>query len=369
MIKALVTGHSTGLEADVDNDNGDEASALVVTTRPFKTYTSETRFFTNDTYGSDLNQNAALGGVPVNIHNGIDNVYWTASAISGTWTFNSAAQAHAGAQSIDATTTRNNQTAQITAGAPQALSGYVSISGWIYITGWSTNGVKAVNIFGWDTGASVIEGSAVNIGDYIDTTVFNTWHQFVIPFGDMGLTGLTIDAIRVTTVDVGAGPPPNYYLDDIRIEQTGAALEYVVEPNIGTWLHVDLMSVIMADAYTGIITVAGATENATMPGISYNTLLGVSALTVGLTYQFIQDGGVVDSYEVHQLSDLLQRPDTELTNVISDGTNAFLTIKQVLPCPIILKSESLDRLRILVNDDLSNLLLLRIATGCREEMR
>jgi hypothetical protein len=356
--------------AEIDAPAG-EKQALTVSTRELKTYNSKVVFFENETNGANMNVNAALGGVPVNIHDGIDNPYWTASAISGAWTFNSAAQNHtpAGANSIDATATNNNDTAQITAGAPQALSGYVSLSGWIYITGWSTSGTKGVEIFGWDTGAPAIEGVAVDIGDYINTAAFNTWQQFVIPLGDMGLTGLTIDAIRIVTIDVGAGPPPNYYLDDIQIEQTGTALEYFIRPDDGTWLHVETVQFTIADAYTGIVTVAGATENATMPGIPYDALLGVAALTVGITYQFIQDGNVSNIAVVNQLSDLLQLPDTELINSISDGTNTLVTIKQDLSYPITLKSEDNDRMRILINDNLSGLLLFRIATRCREEIR
>jgi len=367
-VASWITDKLTGNTAEVDVTRG-ERNSLVVSTRELKTYTAKIRFFMNDTYGSDMNQDASIGGVPVNIHNGIDNVYWTGSAISGTWTFNSAAQAHAGAQSIDATATQNNQTAQIAAGAGQSLAGYVSLSGWIYITGWSFIGTKAVNIFGWDTGTTAMVGTSVNIGDYVDTTTFNTWQQFVIPLGDMALTGLTIDAIRIVTINTGGGPAPNYYLDDVQIEQTGTPLDYFIRPSLGTWLHVDTVQISIADAYTGIVTVAGATENATMAGIPYDTLLGVPALTNGITYQLVQGGTVTETGIIRQLSDWLQRPNSELINTISDGTNTCFTIRHVFPHPVILKPEGLDRLRILINDDLSGLLLFRIAAGCREEAR
>ncbi|HUU35357.1 MAG TPA: hypothetical protein VMW48_14935, partial [Vicinamibacterales bacterium] len=44
---------------------------------------SVVRFFSNDTYGADMNVNVAFGASPVGVHNGIDSVLWTGSAISG----------------------------------------------------------------------------------------------------------------------------------------------------------------------------------------------------------------------------------------------------------------------------------------------
>lgn len=345
-----------------------ETAGLVVATRSLKTYDNRVEFFSNATYGIDMNKDASYGGTPVEVHNGTDNAYWTGSAITGTWTFDTTDQAHAGTKSVDGTATLNNSIAQFAKGSDQALGAYVAITGWIYITGWSAQGTKEVLIQGYDVGVGYV-GNSVNIGDYINTGIFGSWQQFAIPLADMGLAGATIDALRITVVELGPTIAPNFYIDDLQIEETGTSLEYTVKPNKGTWYHVERIKIVMADAYTGIVDVADATENATMPGIPYNTLLGESALTIGVIYQRWHDSVAVDSFTIKQLSDWLQFPGSQLVNVISDGTNTFLSVEAIFNEPAVLKSENLDQLSVIIQEDLTGLLMLRISTGGKIEVR
>jgi hypothetical protein len=363
-IKTFITDISNNLKARIDNNNGLEENALVVATRPLKTLTNKVLFFSNPIYGIDMNKDPGAVGTLINIHNGIDNVYWTASSIVGgaNWDFNSNAQAHTGTYSIDATKTKNGDVAQFAKGSNQNLTGYVSLIGWIYITGWPTTGTKEVQIVGWDVGVGLV-GNIVDIGDYVNSAIFNTWQKFIIPLSDMGLTGQTLDAIRIRTRDIGAGVPPNYYLDDIQIQETGLPIEYVVEPDVGTWLRIDQINIVMADALTTTLT------DASMWNLSYNKFLGVSELSVGLFYQQYHNGKVTLTSSFHNILDFLEMPNTNILNTGCDGTNTWFSLSQIFASPVLLKSETTDKLVFSIRDDMSGLLRFRMSVSCREEQR
>ncbi len=352
--------HKNSVEVDIPER---EKRGLVVATRSLKTFENDVRFFTNGAQGIDMNVDASFGGTPVKIHNGIDDALWTASAIAGNWTFNSTDQAHTGSNSVDATLTVNNSVAEFVKGGDQDLSGHVGISGWIYLTGWTQTGTKQVLLSGWDTGLIAIVGVSVDLADYINVGILNVWQKFSIPLSDLSLVGTTIDAIRIQTIDIGAGAPPNYYLDDIQIEETGGSVIYTVEPDLGTWLHITCIHLIMADLF------ASEVLNGTVPGIPYNSFLGVSALSNGIVYQRIADDETKFTIIFKQLSDFLQLPQTKMLDTGSDGTNTWLSLDGVVTEPIILKSETRDRLRIIISDNLSGLLLLRISVGAKAEQR
>lgn len=357
-VKSLIIDHSTGLKAAVVD--GEEKNALVVATRPLKIYDNVLKFFINESYGADLNQNVTLGGTPVKIHNGIDNVLWTASAISGIWTFDSTAQAHAGTRSIDGTATGKNSTAQFAKGSSQDLTGYTSISGWIYLTGWGA-GTQHLQFFGWNVSTGVIVGNLINIDDYINTGILNSWQKFTISLSDMGLAGATISAFRL--VVTATSITPNFYLDDLQIEETGTPIEFQLEPDTGTWLHVNSFQILMADAYSGTVA------DGTMPSIPYDSLLGVSALVTGISYKRVTSGEIVSSAVIKQFLDFMAFSNANVTGYGSDGTNTWITVNMQFTEPVILKSEEEDKMSLTINDDLSDLLLLRVGAGSKVETR
>jgi hypothetical protein len=363
-LKTFITDVSNGLKAKVTNADNTEENALVVATRPLKIVTNKILFFSNPTYGIDMNKTPGTGGTPINIHNGIDNVYWAASAITGVlkWDFNSNVQAHTGIYSIDGSSTLNGDESQYDKGSDQNLTGYTSLAGWIYITGWPTTGTKEVQIYGWDVGVGQV-GNVIDIGDYVDTTIFNTWLKFVIPLSNIGLTNQTIDAIRIKTVSLGAGSAPSYYLDDIKIQENELPIEYVVEPASDTWLYVDQINIVMADALNTVLT------DASMWNISYNKFLGISELPAGLFYQEYHDEKVTLTAVFHHLLDFLQMPNTNILNAGCDGTNAWFSLSEIFGSPILLKSETTDKLVFSIRDDMSGLLRFRMSVSCREEQR
>ncbi len=353
--------HKNSVEVDITEK---EKRALVVATRSLKTFENETRFFTNGLQGIDMNIDASFGGTPVKILDGEDPTsLWTASAIAGSWDFVSTAQSKSGSGSVDATSTINNSVAQFAKGSSQSLAGHVGISGWIYITEWPTTGTKQVLLFGWDTGTISIVGISVDLADYVNVGTLNVWQKFSIPLSDLSLVGTTIDAIRIQTISTGGGQAPNYFLDDVQIEETGGSIIYTIEPDLGTWLHIECIHLIMADLF------ASEVLNGTVPGIPYDAFLGVSALSNGIIYQRLSGKDIRFSFGFKQLSDILQLPGSEIKSQGSDGTNTWLALDSQPTEPLILKSENGDLLRIIISDNLSGLLLLRISAGGKSEQR
>jgi hypothetical protein len=368
MIKFGIAGLS-GNQAHVSPEGHwcADAPGLVVATRPLKDFSNQINFFVNSTYGSEMAQDASFGGNPDEIHDGIDNVYWTASAISGTWDFNSAAQNHTGggANSIDATATVNGDEALFTRAASIALSGYVSLTGWVYLTGWGV-GTKHVETRSRLAGSDV--GTTVNIDDYIDTDTIGSWQKFSIPKADMGVASESVDELVVKTVK-SSGLNPDYYLDDLQWEETGTPLTYEIVPDDGTWLHIDKLMITYADAYTGIVTVAGNTENAMSPNIPYNGWFGVSALSSGLVYQRWQNGEIVNAFPIKQHLDLMNFSEAQVSGYGSDGTNSWCSVLIKFTAGVVLKPEKLDKLDIQISEDLSGLLSLKVSAGGKVEVR
>lgn len=73
MIKTTITDIRNGNIAHLHND--DNLTGLIVNTRPLKTFENRVLFFVNETFGAAMNQNGVAGGDPLNVHNGLDNIY------------------------------------------------------------------------------------------------------------------------------------------------------------------------------------------------------------------------------------------------------------------------------------------------------
>jgi hypothetical protein len=357
-----------GLDAKISDGEGSKRKVGVENSTRYgnglKVYTytgqpteNDGAFYVNETYGADMNQDASVGGSPEKIHDGIDSALYTAAALTGTWTFNSTAQAHAGTNSIDATATTNNDEAQLVKGANVTLANFVSFSGWIYLTGFDTRGTKHIQLYGWDTGTGLQVGNTINIDNYIDTTTFGSWQQFTIPFADFAFGSPTLDAVRFKTIDVGPGPPPNYYLDDLQWEQTGGSIIYAIEPDNSDVWEVNNIHFNFADALASTLT------DGTMPNIPYNTLLGVSALSNGIVIRRTQDGEVTFNANIKHFMDLITLPSEKTILSGSDGTNTWLRVEIKFPTPFTLDGKHGDKLEIILSDDLSGLLFMRVTSN------
>ena len=110
-------------------------------------------------------------------------------------------------------------------------------------------------------------------------------------------------------------------------------------------------------------------QDGTLPEISYDALLGVSALTFGLLYQRIQGGEEIFSFPTRQVSDWMQMPGCTMDIAIGDASNTLITLEIPFEVPEIIKAEDDDELRIWVQDNLSGLLILRMVAAGFEEVR
>jgi len=369
MIKNAIA-NSDGNVAQVDTTIG-EIPALVVATRPLKTFEPRTQFFVSDTYGRDMNKNAAFGGTPILIHDGTDNGTDFNFAETGTtkWTEDSTDRFHAGSKSLKCDNSPTGSYAQFTnptgPGDDITLSDYVGLTMWINVDKeWQAG--DSVTIQAVLDGSLV--GNVLKLEDYFDWSIHDVWHFVFIPYADIATA--TVDAFRLTQSAKEGGLAPTFYIDEWQIEQTGTPVEYSVKPNKGCWFHAKSYQTTFVDAFTGLVTTADGTESHGFPGLSYNKLLGMTT-TEGYVYSRYRDGELISgsAWQINTLADLLNIPNSTISNSISDGTNTLITVSAQQPDELILKSEENDELRITIRDDFSALLQFRICVMGYEECR
>ena len=354
----LLSGDGTGLEAHVhrfSTAKRADHSGLLVLTRPFMNFNPELHPFLNDTFGAAMNQNVAFGGTPEIIHNGGTSTEWTGTAIAGTWNF-----ADSGKTTI--TSANNNDEASFAEESPTTIdmSGFTALTGKVDLDIYNPTNNSIILAFDI---AGVNVGNSVDLNDYIDTGNFAE-QNFVIPKADLGLTTQLLDGMTITMTRLG-GTKPTVKFDDIQFEQTGTPAVFQATTPEGTRYHINKFRFVMADALDAFVTVAGATENATLPALSYDKLLGVSALSNGIVFQRVQDGEVLYSVVLKQLSDFLSF--STITNAISDGTNTFISMEMDFFEPIVLGGGAGNFLSLTISDDLSGLLqFTAVARGALE---
>ncbi len=368
-IKNYITDPKNKKNAHIITHNDkDSNNALVTATHPLKIYENSIKFFIDTNFGIDMNIGIAIENTEY-IHNGTDNVYWSATIISGAkWTVDSTDQNHTavGSRSIKSDSGAISDTLQIAIGSSVILTNYNFITMWIYVDkDWAVG--DNITIYGWDTGTGIIVGNSVNLEDYFSWGTFGSWQKLIIPLNNMNLTGEALDSIRIE-IAAKDGKSPKFYMDDIQFEGLSSTAQFgsfIVEPESGTWLHIKDINIFMADD-----DYDSTEADSTVPKISYKTLLGVSALSSGIIYRREQNEIIEFSYSIKQLSDFFILPGTELVSYGSDGaTNTWILIRVIITEPIILKSENKDKLSIIISEDLSGLDVFRASAGCKEEQR
>jgi len=350
MLNARLTDPLTTLGGSVIQRNGDPSGAVVYT-RPVNTLDSSVKFATNENFGFNLNQNASFSGTPMGVHDGTDNTYWTGSAISGSWVFDSTVVAKDGTKSIDATATTNNSEALLSNSLTD-LGDYTAVTGWIYITQWSDRGtLKEIELEFRNSG--VLVGNFINLSFYVNEFDFNTWQKFTIPLTDFGASTASINEMVIRTRDVGGGPPPDYYMDVIQLEEVGEPIEYEIRPDTN-YGFIDSLNFVMANNVPSTVT------NGTLFGLAYDSLLG-ETLSNGIVIQSFRNGEQKFSSTVSTIGDILQSPGQEIVTQMSDGTNTFIKCSIKFTEMLPFNKKTGDYFRIIISDDLSGLLLLRFA--------
>jgi len=326
---------------------------LMTYTHPYENRVSALKFFFNPTYGLDMNQAATFSGTPDKIHNGTDNVLWTGSAISGTWTFDTTDQAQQGTKSVDGTASVKNDEALFTRGSTISSDNYTAMTGYIYLTGWPTTGTKNVQIY--NRLAGVVVGDVLDITSYIDPTFLNVWQKFSIDIADFNMGSTNIDEFVVRTISDGAGVPPDYYLDTMQWEQVGAPINFDLQLNAGkvywqTNLHLSFVAPFVS-------TLA----NSSHQNLPYDTMLG-QTISNGIVFLFTSVAAdTINVVKTHM--DIAQLATVHVESG-GDGTNTWVTYNINFSVPVEMRGDVNDRFRIIISDDLSPFLHFRVfSTG------
>ena len=302
----------------------------------------------SDSDGSvEMAVDSSFSGTPELVHNGTDSAEWTGSSISGTWDFTSTVQAQAGTKSIDATATVNNNEALLSDGTTTDFTNYQSLSGYVYLTKYSSSKNQIQLRF---RNSSVDVGNLLNIGNFIDTGLLNSWQKFSIGKSEFGINNEIVDELVIKTIST-SGVAPNYYLDTIQIEEIGGKIYTGTPPTFYKFL----MSCILIQM-TGPL--AGTLADGTMPGISYNKLLNVSSLPSGLVLNITRFGEASFSATLNNLADITLIGGS-IDSLISDGTNTSMVVKIDFESPVAMQKKYKDSLTLSISDDLSSLISLK----------
>ena len=361
-INSHISDKATKLTAEVIHKDDYDCNALKVATVPLRDFDNQIKFFFNDTYGVDMNQDAAFGAGAEIVYTA-DSVLWVFNDIVGggkTTPINDE-HPHTGTYALKVDNSPVGDVYDFDNEADFDLTGHTAITMWIYADkDWKAG--DSVEFYAWDkAGVNAQVGTAVDLSDYFDYTTTKVYHKLIIPITDMGLTGLTIDSLRVKQA-AAEGKAPKYFLDDVQIETTGLPIKFSLMADKGTWLYVDEFTISMADNITGI------EAGLSLPLLPYDKFLGVT-LSSGLVYKRELAKKQIFSQTINNFLEWMQLPGTEITGQGSDGTNTWVTIRAKHAEPLLLKTEQEDEFSFTINDDLSGLLHFRISAGCRVETR
>ena len=408
--RALTGEDHTGEIRDAHVHHRDGHNFALVQTTPFLQFNAELHPFLSDTLGTAMNQNVGFTGEPTVIHAGVNsgakltgttdgttslhlidsgtnfttgtiivvgmsvknttsgneyalitavadgdltldtdifetgenyeiNTIWVGTAVAGTWNFADSAQI-----TLTSGNTGDEASFDTNAGQSWDPTNFTAMTGKVDLDTFNGANHTIQIEFGLD---GTLVGNSVDLNDFIDVGDF-TQQSFVIPKANFGLDApLPINDMTISLVRVG-GAKPTFKLDDLQWENLGAPLVYTARAPGNKRFHVTELRIAIADDVTAVVT------NGTALGLAFNALLGVSALTNGISFQREQDDKIVFAVNIKQLGDFLSTG-SNIVNAISDGTNTFITLLIEFPEPIILNPGLGSALTFTINDDLSGL--------------
>jgi len=333
------------LESDMLAKNGitkKHIAGEIVYTEPLFDYNPTLKPFLNDDYGAAMNQNVAFGGTPELIFDGgSGGSEWTGSGDSE-WDF-----ADGGKVVLDHGA--NNSQALFSDAGTIDSSAYAALTGKVDLDNY-TPGTQDI-LFQFQFNGTPL-GDSVSMNNFIDTGNFAE-QDFAIPLTSFNLAGETVDEFTMT-VQRSGGHQPHISFDDFTIQETGTPLVFDVRVPESEVYLVNQINFLLVDEISSVVTVSGSTENPTAKGLSYDKLLGLTKLTNGIIFKRTQNGKEVINLTLKDLSDFLSF--SIIVDHISDGTNTLLTLSVKLDAPILLDGKSLDKLSLIINDDLSSLI-------------
>lgn len=355
----ILDGSGTDRKAAIVSPDDNLKAGLITYTHPATVKVQGGGFFFNSTYGFDMAQNGEFSGTPEVIHNGTDSSAWTGSNLSGSnFVFDSTDQAQSGTKSVDGTGTNNNNEALFTAPSSISTSDHTALSGWIYITLWPTTGTqKELEFRNRLSGVNV--GDTVNLSDFVDIGVLNTWQKFSIPISEFNMGTTTIDELVVKSIDIGSGASPEFYLDNIQWEEAGSPIIFELAAPENTLFE-------MKEATFAFAATANSTlTNASHDNVTYNKLANQSLTTGLIARQNSSDGVVLAGIFTNHIT-LMSFPNTTFQSG-GDGTSTWYVYRVFFTDPVVLDGRKKAKLEVIVSDDLSSLLYFR--TSARGAIR
>ena len=276
----------------------------------------------------------------------IINAVWTGTATVGTWDFSTS-------NVITQAAGNNNDQADIEAvAADQSFTDdFTALTGNINLNTYAeaNHDIRIQLLL-----SGVPIGVSVLLNQFIDTGDFSA-QQFSIPLEDLEVGNLLTNGVRITIIRNG-GAKPAFTLDNIRLEVKGTPLVFEVLVDRGERFHISELVFAYADALVSEKTgLSGDTEAFTNDFLSYDAILGVSALTNGFVIARSKGGKTLFSATIKTLGDQISAG-AIIGELFTDNANTFITLRIIFPDPLILTGNSDDILTITINDDMSGLL-------------
>ena len=317
------------------------SSGLISYTEPLYETVGAALPLSDENGSTNLAVDASFSGTPETVYDDDPTTNWTNSALSGTWDFASTAVTPAsGTEVIDATSTINGDQAQMERSSAVDLSSYTALTGQIYISTWNDNR-HSVSIEIRTSG--VLQGNAVLISDYVDTTITGQFQQFAIPKSDLGLNGQSIDQVVITTNST-AGQPPDYYLDLIQFQESGLK-EFSVTLNPGQKFQVLSVNYAILDNVTVV---------------EPDSFLGAGNLANGIIIRTQRQGGTAFLRGVKGIADVAAAGG-QIGTIVTGTTDTFVPIIGDAPGGTILRGDDGDNFSFLIQDDLSAITSFRVS--------
>lgn len=347
------SNHDPAKVAVQTHRRGGREIGAVVYTEDLVEYRPRSTPLVNGDFGQAMNQNAAFGGTPVGVHNGGDVVQWTATTEAGSGIdFASTTVAYAGSASVRFNSCPLNTIGQFDKGSDLVYSSYTAITMYVYVNRRWDEGLDEVEVYCWDTGTSAIVGNRVQLTSYLDEANYDVWQRVVIPFADLGVSS-NFDAIRVEVTEIEL-QSPDFFLDNIQVEETGTPIEYRAKSLSGRRYFVRSVRFTFTDAWD-LSTSAG---DAAALGLSHNRFLGVSALPNGILFRRVNQGKVAFAVPLRDLKDMMAIG-FNVVNVMCDETNSLMNVEVYFERPLILYGDTESYFSVTISDNLSGLTDMR----------
>lgn len=292
----------------------------------------------NSDFGNNLAQDAGFGGTPELVHDGTDTAAWTGSNVSGNKvTFNSTNRVLSGSASIEVANPGVGNIWQFLRASSIDLSNYAAISFLVNVdSNWAPGDV--VVIYGWDSGTAAVVGNSVMLEDYFDEFDFDVTQNVVIPLEDMGLDAASIDAFRMELTSK-SGQAPTFYLDEMQIEETSGALDFIYKPPADKIVHVERFAIFATTTVTETVMK------------DYDKFFGIPEISNGTIFNIQSRGVFLRTFSPTRIADFLRFPQTQPFEVIA-GTSVTMA-KLITEFQIELDGTKGDFFQMTVQDDLS----------------